>query len=128
MPAGDEPVRMLLDPQIGAVGVRADDPEWDLRVPALLGVPRHQRASPDGEVPARFVRPAIRFAQLAVSGAEQPSRHRRADVKRRRGRVDEFAQAVCRGRHVAMSSITGIAGTLGSWLCLLSLRSRFWRR
>lgn len=37
---------MLLDPQIGAVGVRADDPEWDLRVPALLGVPRHQRASP----------------------------------------------------------------------------------
>ena len=89
-PARDEPVRMLLDPQVGAVGVRADDPEWSA---GALAIPGDQRAGPNGEVASRLVGPAIGFAQFGVPGIDKPGGDRGANMKRRRGSVDEFAEA-----------------------------------
>ena len=51
LPARDEPVGVLLDPQIGAVGVGADDPEWPGTV-GLICPPSHQRPGAHGEEPA----------------------------------------------------------------------------
>ncbi len=105
-------------PQIRAVGVRADDPGARTCVCPFCPAFPPPEARTDGEVPAVLSAndPA---AQLAVSAPSPASATVSADGETATGDAS-VAQAVCRGRHACMSSITGIAGTLGSWLCLLS--------
>ena len=55
--------------------------------------------------------------ELGVAGRPQPGRHGSADMKRRWGRVDEFAQALRRGNHGPNLFITGSSETLGSNTC-----------
>ena len=89
LPARHHPVGMLFDPQVGAVGVRADDPEGQ---PATRPAPGEHRTAAHGEEPAPVgAAPTVGLGQFGVAGRAQPSGNGGADVERRRGGVDELA-------------------------------------
>jgi hypothetical protein len=69
LPSRDLAVGMLLDPQIGAIGMSADDPERPSRIAGIIAsaVPRHQRARAHGEESAG-VGPRVCLGQLGVAG------------------------------------------------------------
>jgi hypothetical protein len=91
LPAEPRCVRMLLDPQVGAVGVAGDDPERGGRPGRGQRGPGDHRAAAHGQVATRRRRPGLRFVQHRVPGHHQPRGDLRGDVERRGRAVHERA-------------------------------------
>ena len=105
LPAGDEPVGVLLDPQVRAVGVAADDAERDAGV--VAGLPGDQRAGARRRSSRPRGRPGVALGQFGEArGASVARAAVDADVERRRRGVDELTEAL--GASCHLSILTGV--------------------
>ena len=82
LPARDEPVRVLFDAQVGAVGVGADDAKRQ-GTASVRRAPRDQRTGTHREV-VSGTRPRVALGEFGEPGREQPLRGGAAHVERRR--------------------------------------------